>query len=59
MDIVGELPDKWAAAELPLVSPDWLIRFSLAYGGKVVVTSPESVATAVRQRAESALQKYV
>ena len=59
MSIVGELPGGRAAAELPLVSPDWLIRFSLAYGGKVVVTNPESVATDVRKRAETALEKYL
>lgn len=58
MDITGELPDGWAAAELPLVSPDWLIRFCLAYGGKVVVTKPEDVSAEIFARAQSALSRY-
>ena len=62
MTVTGSQPGpdgrEWTVATLPLVSEEWLIRFTLARGGRLVVTQPSDVAEAIAARARTALQAY-
>lgn len=49
---------EWMEGALPVLSEEWLIRFTMEQSGRLVVTSPPQVAEAVAARARSALAAY-
>lgn len=44
--------------QLRISSHEWAIRTALGFGGRLVVLTPNTLATAVRERADAALARY-